>query len=160
VNIITTRFGEIDVDESKVIHMRGSVIGFEHLEQFVLQKNDENNPFWWFQSIEDGAIAFVVMNPFFAKADYEPVIEDDDIKLLDIECVEDVVMLAIVTIRQNPFSVSVNLRAPIVINAKKKIAKQIVLEDSSYPIQYCLVTKDPAGDESAQNNTCESRDVG
>lgn len=159
MNIITTRFGEIDVDESKVIHMRGSIIGFEYLEQFVLQKNDENNPFWWFQSIEDGAIAFVVINPFVAKADYEPVIEDDDTKLLEIECAEDVVMLAIVTIRQNPFSVSANLRAPIVINAKKKIAKQIVLEDSSYPIQYYLAMKDP-GDEMAQNNTCESRDVG
>ncbi|MEN6317577.1 MAG: flagellar assembly protein FliW [Syntrophaceae bacterium] len=158
MNIITTRFGEIDVDESKVIHMRGSIIGFEHLKQFVLQKKDENNPFWWFQSIEDGAIAFVVINPFIAKTDYEPVIDDNDAKLLEIECAEDVVMLAIATIRQNPFCVSINLRAPVAINAKRKIAKQIVLEDPSYPVQYYLTTKGSDNGITSSEN-CEEGDV-
>lgn len=159
MNIITTRFGEINVDETKIIDIRGSIIGFEYLNHFVLHIEDENNPFWWFQSVEDGTIAFVVINPFIAKADFEPVIEDDDIKLLEIECAEDVVMLAIVTIRQNPFSVSVNLKAPIAVNAKKKIAKQIILDDPSCPIQYYLTTKEP-GNEIPQNRACENRDMG
>jgi flagellar assembly factor FliW len=138
VNIVTTRFGEIDIDESKVIDMRGGILGFEHLKKYALHIRDDNNPFWWLQSLEDGAIAFVVINPYYAKADYELMISDNDVKLLEIEGVEDVVLLAILTIRQNPFSVSMNLRAPIVINAKKKIAKQIVLEDAQYPVQYYL----------------------
>jgi flagellar assembly factor FliW len=138
VNIVTTRFGEIDIDEAKVIDMRGGILGFEHLKKYVLHMRDDNNPFWWFQSLDDGAIAFVVINPYSAKADYEPMISDNDVKLLEIEEAEDVVLLAILTIRQNPFSVSVNLRAPLVINAKKKIAKQIVLEDVTYPVQYYL----------------------
>jgi flagellar assembly factor FliW len=138
VNIITTRFGEIDIDESKIIDMRGGILGFEHLKKYVLHIKDDNNPFWWFQSLDDGAIAFVVINPYSAKADYEPLIGDNDVRLLEIEEAEDVVLLAIVTISQNPFSVSVNLRAPVVINAKKKIAKQIVLEDTTYPVQYYL----------------------
>jgi flagellar assembly factor FliW len=138
VNIVTTRFGEIDIDESKIIDMRGGIIGFEHLKKYVLHIKDDNNLFWWFQSIDDGAIAFVVINPYSAKADYEAMISDNDVKLLEIEDAEDVVLLAIVTIRQNPFSVSVNLRAPLVINAKKKIARQIVLEDAQYPVQYYL----------------------
>jgi flagellar assembly factor FliW len=137
VNIVTTRFGEIDIDESKIIDMRGGILGFEHLKKYVIH-TDDNNPFWWFQSLDDGAIAFVVINPYSAKADYEPMISDNDVKLLEIEGAEDVVLLAILTIRQNPFSVSMNLRAPIVINAKKKIAKQIVLEDAQYPVQYYL----------------------
>jgi flagellar assembly factor FliW len=138
VNIVTTRFGEIDVDESKIIDMRGGILGFEHLKKYVLHVRDDSNPFWWFQSLDDGAIAFVVVNPYFAKVDYGPMISDNDVKLLEIEDTEDVVLLAIVTIRQNPFSVSVNLRAPLVINAKKKIAKQTVLEDATYPVQYYL----------------------
>jgi flagellar assembly factor FliW len=137
VNIVTTRFGEIDIDESKIIDMRGGILGFEHLKKYVIHM-DENNPFWWFQSLDDGATAFVVINPYSAKADYEPMISDNDVKLLEIEKAADVVLLAIVTIRQNPFSLSVNLRAPLVINAKKKIAKQIVLEDVTYPVQYYL----------------------
>ena len=148
MNLITARFGEIDVDESKVIDMRGGVIGFEHLKKFVLHIQDEKNPFWWFQSLDDGKVAFVVINPFIAKADYEPVIDDNDTKLLEIENAEHVVLLAIVTILQNPFSVSVNLRAPIVVNAEKKIAKQVILEDQTCPVQYYLTTTG-SGDEAS-----------
>ena len=138
MNIITTRFGEIDVDESKIIDMRAGIIGFEHLKKFMLHIQDEKNPFWWFQSLDEGAIAFVVINPFVIKADYEPMIDDNDTKLLEIKNADDVVLLVIVTIRQNPFSVSVNLRAPIVVNARKKIAKQVILEDPAYPVRYYL----------------------
>jgi len=160
VNIATTRFGEIDVDETKIIEMRGGIIGFEHLKKYILHIKDEKNPFWWFQSLDDGAIAFVVINPFTVKTDYEPVIDDNDTKLLEIENAEDVVLLTIVTIRQTPFSVSVNLRAPIVVNAKKKIAKQVVLEDPAYPVRYYL-TKPGSDDEvstvgdNKKRNNCE-----
>ena len=138
MKVVTARFGEIDVDESKIIDMRGGIIGFEHLKKFVLHMQDEKNPFWWFQSLDDGKVAFVVINPFIAKADYEPVIDDNNTKLLEIENAEHVVLLAIVTILQNPFSVSINLRAPIVVNAEKKIAKQVILEDQMHPVQYYL----------------------
>jgi flagellar assembly factor FliW len=161
VNIITTRFGEIDIDESKIIDMRGGIIGFEHLKKYVLHIRDEKNPFWWYQSLEDGAIAFAVINPFIAKSDYEPVIAESDIRLLEIENAEDVVLLSIVTIRQNPFSVSVNLRAPVVINTKKKIAKQIVLEDATYPVQYYLTAIGTSngvsvGHGSVKQDNCEA----
>ena len=148
MNIATSRFGEIDVDESKIIDMRGGILGFEHLKKYILHMQDEKNPFWWFQSLDDGKVAFVVINPFIAKADYEPIIDDNDTKLLEIENAEHVVLLAIVTILQNPFSVSVNLRAPIVVNTEKKIAKQVVLEDQTYPVQYYLTTTGSRDDAS------------
>jgi flagellar assembly factor FliW len=153
VNIATSRFGEIQVDETKIIDMRDGILGFEHLKKFVLHREDEKNPFWWFQSLDEGTVAFVVINPFIAKVDYEPVLDDYDTRLLGIKSVEDVVMLAIVTIRQTPFSVSVNLRAPIVINAKKRIAKQVVLEDTAHPIQYYLKPADSDEDISSGGNS-------
>jgi flagellar assembly factor FliW len=154
VNEISTRFGEIEVDETRIIEMRGGILGFEHLKKYVLHIHDEKNPFWWFQSLDDKTIAFVVINPFIAKADYEPVLGDNDAQLLEIEHADDVVMLSIVTIRKTPFTVSVNLRAPIVVNAKKKIAKQIVLDDHTYPVQYYLTTKD-SGDKVSPTEGCE-----
>jgi flagellar assembly factor FliW len=153
VNIVTTRFGEIQVNETKVIDMRGGILGFEHLKKFVLHIQEEKNPFWWFQSLDDGTIAFVVINPFIAKGDYEPVLDDYDAQFLEIKDAEDVVMLAIVTIRQTPFSASVNLRAPIVINAKKRIAKQVVLEDTAHSIQYYLKSADSDKDISSGGNS-------
>ena len=152
MNIATSRFGEIDIDESRIIDMRGGIFGFEHLKKYILHVQDEKNPFWWFQSLDDGEIAFVVINPFIAKHDYEPVISDNDTKLLEIENAEHTVLLAIVTILQNPFSVSINLRAPIVVNAEKKIAKQVVLEDQTYPVRYFLTTTNSGNETAAAAN--------
>jgi len=141
VIVKTTRFGEIDVDESRVVEMRGGILGFDHLRRFILIVQDEKTPFCWLQSLEDGAVAFVVINPFIVKPDYEPVVPDGDIDRLEIERAEDVVLLAIVTIRTEPFAVSANLRAPLVVNVKKMAAKQVILEDPAHPIHYYIETR-------------------
>jgi len=160
VEIVTTRFGNIDIDETKIIEMRGAIIGFEHLRKYILlHTKDEKSPYSWFQSLEDGAIAFVVINPYVVKSDYRPVIADNDAVILEIENAEDVVLLAIATIRQAPFSVSVNLKAPLVINSKRKIGKQVVLEDCVYPIQYFL-TSDSGNEISARRDSANSHDSG
>ncbi|MCK4468043.1 MAG: flagellar assembly protein FliW, partial [Desulfobacterales bacterium] len=134
--ISTTRFGDISIDESRVIQMREGMLGFEHLGRYVLLTQDKKIPFWWFQSLEDGSIAFVVINSLAVKPDYEPVISDDEVKLLEIASPEDAVLLSVVTIRSDPFKVTANLRAPIVINAKKMLAKQVVLVEPDYPVQH------------------------
>ncbi|MEA3417291.1 MAG: flagellar assembly protein FliW [Thermodesulfobacteriota bacterium] len=136
MKISTTRFGNINIDESRVIQMKGGMLGFEHLKRYVLLTQDKKIPFLWFQSIEDGSVAFVVINAFAVKPDYEPAISDDEVKLLEITSSEDAVLFSVVTIRSDPFKVTANLRAPIVINAKKMLAKQVVLVESDYPVQH------------------------
>jgi len=143
VKISTTRFGEISIDESKVIQMKGEMLGFENLKRYALFIQGEKIPFWWFQSVEDGSIAFVVINSLAVKQDYKPVISDAEAKILEIRSPDDVVLLSVVTIRSDPFTVTANLKAPIVVNSKKMLAKQIVLVDSDYPVQY------PIGDNSS-----------
>ena len=140
MRISTTRFGDISIDDSRVIQMKGGMLGFEHLERYVLLMQDEKIPFWWFQSIEDGSIAFVVINSLAAKPDYEPVISDDEVKLLEIASrgPEDVVLLSVVTIRSDPFNVTANLRAPLVVNTKKMLGKQVVLVESDYSVKHPL----------------------
>ena len=154
MRISTTRFGEIDADESRIIDMRGGILGFEHLDKYILHRQDEKTPFLWFQSVDDGATAFVIIDPQIVATDYYPEIGDDDVALLEIESVEDVVLMAIVTIRSNPFKVSVNLRAPIVINGRKRVAKQIVLEDPDYAVQYYLTTSNSSGKQ--ENRDCNA----
>jgi len=154
VKISTTRFGEINVDESKVIRMPGGMLGFENLKRFELFIQSEKIPFRWFQSVDDGSMAFVVINSLAVKQDYEPVISDAEAKALEIESPEDVALLSVVTIRSAPFKVTVNLKAPIVVNAKKMLAKQVVLVDSDYPVQY------PIADDSAVCKNKEKRDIG
>lgn len=139
MKISTTRFGDISIDESKVIQMRDGMLGFEQLKRYVLLPQDKETPFLWFQSVDDGSVAFVVINSLAVKPDYEPVISDDEVKLLGIASPEDAVLLSVVTIRSDPFKVTANLRAPIVINAKKMMAKQVVLAEPDYPVQYPIM---------------------
>ncbi len=139
MKIKTGRFGEIEVDSSRVIEMRGGILGFEHLKRFVLLVHRENHPFMWFQAVDDGNVAFVVVNPFLFQVPYEPEISDDAVERLSIESEKDVVLLVIVTIRKDPFRVTANLRAPVVVNGKTREGMQVVLEWGDYPVQLSLV---------------------
>ena len=134
--IDTTRFGEIDIKESELIVMRGPIFGFERLSRFVLLIHNKNTPLWWLQSVEDPSIAFVVVNPRIVKPDYNPTIFIEDVESLDIKSSDHTALLAIVTVRSQPLRVTANLRAPILINAETRLARQVVLEDTDYPIQY------------------------
>jgi flagellar assembly factor FliW len=77
-----------------------------------------------------------VINPSLIKDDYAPEVRDDDVALLEIKDLSDVLLLGVVTIRSKPTKITVNMRAPIVINVKKRFGKQIVLDDDSYEVQH------------------------
>lgn len=139
MKIPTVQFGEIDVDPSRIIDMPGGIPGFEHLRRYVLLTHRENHPFLWLQAVDDGRIAFVVVNPFLFQVSYEPEIPDDVVRKLSIGKEEDVVVLVIVTIRKDPFRLTANLRAPIVVNGKNRRGMQVILEDHEYPIQFSLL---------------------
>ncbi|MGV8056609.1 MAG: flagellar assembly protein FliW [Smithellaceae bacterium] len=142
MKVKTTRFGEIEVDDTKIIEMRRDILGFEGLKSFTIISQEDKAPFMWLQSLENGSLAFIVVNPQLIKPDYEPEIEDQDAESLHLQKTEDAMILAIVTVRLNPFSVTANLRAPVVINKTMRIARQIVLENSDYPIRYELENKE------------------
>jgi flagellar assembly factor FliW len=139
VEIDTTRFGKIRIKESELIGMRGHILGFEHHKRFVLLTIEDNPPFLWLQSVDDPAIAFVVIDPRIVKPGYAPAISEGDLVLLDIQRTEEIALLAIVTVRSSPIRATANLRAPILINAEKRSATQTIFDDPDYPIQYDIL---------------------
>ncbi len=145
MKIDTSRFGAIEVDASRVITMKGCILGFDHLHRYAILPPEKNNPLWWLQSLDDGGVAFVVIDPFVIKPDYQPTICAADRAFLEISREEEISCLAIVTIHSQPFSATANLRAPLVINAAKRLGAQVVLEDDRYPVRHDLGS-DEAGD--------------
>lgn len=139
MEIDTTRFGKIQIKESELIGMIGRILGFEQHKRFVLLTVEDNTPLCWLQSIEDPALAFVVVNPRIIKSDYNPIVDEGELEFLDIKNVDDIALLAIVTVCSHPFRVTANLRAPILINAANRMANQVVLDDPDYPIQYDIL---------------------
>lgn len=140
MRINTSRFGEIEVAQSEWLVMKGAILGFEGRSRYVLLMHDNNTPLWWLQSVDDPDLAFVVADPCVLKPDYNPVIDEGDLAFLDIQKMEDIALLAIVTVRSHPFRVTANLRAPILINVAERTANQVILNEPDYPIQYDVIS--------------------
>ena len=136
--IIETRlFGEIDVDESKLIKFVSGIVGFPDLTDFLLIHDSEGKKgIQWLQSVHEPAFAMPVMNPLLVKEDYNPVIEDELLKPLEITDPEDFLVLVTVTVPKEIENMSVNLMAPIVISGETRKANQIIVDQEGYEVKY------------------------
>lgn len=130
---LTTRvFGEIDIEDEKIISFEDGIIGFPDLKKFTLiydEEKENNSNIIWMQSLDEPAFAMPVMNPLLVKENYNPIVEDELLKALGNLAEENTLVLVTVTVPQNIEKTSVNLKAPIVINAKEKKAVQVIVED-------------------------------
>ncbi|NTU31072.1 flagellar assembly protein FliW [Brevibacillus sp. HB1.1] len=110
--------------------------GFSHLQFFQLMQEEES-PFFLMQSTEEVEIGFWVVNPFAFFSDYEFVLPDISKVALSIQEDTPKAVFTIVSIRESQ-QVSVNLKAPIVINLSNRMAKQVILQDERYSIHQPL----------------------
>jgi flagellar assembly factor FliW len=140
MNITTLRFGEVSVDEERLINFVEPVLGFPGSTQYVILDHAEDSPFKWLQSTQEPDLAFVVTNPKLFGMDYEFVLSDEDAAQLALEQAEDALVLTIVNIPQaDPGKMTANLLGPIVINQAARKAMQVVLNDSQYDTRTRLI---------------------
>lgn len=139
---ITTRvFGEIEIDDSKIIHFPSGIIGFPEMTDFALVFDEEkgkDTPIRWLQSLQEAEFAMPVMDPLLVARDYNPEVEDDHLIPLGEMEADDTLVLVTVTVPKDLTKMSVNLQAPIVINAGSKKATQIIVNAEKYPIKYYI----------------------
>jgi len=132
-----TRFGTIDYISEDVVHFAEGLIGFSALQHFVLLATKEGSPFRWLQSVDQPAVAFLVSDPNVYVESYHPVIADDLALQLELDEATPTILYTTVTIPPgNPQDMTLNLAAPIVINARSRQAKQLVLDDHAYTIRH------------------------
>lgn len=138
---ITTRdFGDIEIKESDIILFQEGIPGFEELTKYVMIKNaDEELPFHWLQSIENPQLAFIIINPFLFKKDYDFTIPKSVVDKLEIKGYEDVEIYSIVSIPEDFNKMTANLLAPLIINPKKGLGKQLVLDGTQYHTRHLII---------------------
>lgn len=140
LKVKTTRFGEIEVKAEDLLHLPAGLIGFPELKRYVLLDHDsKGSPFKWLQSLDDGAIAFVLINPLLFKADYTVEVTETEVSDLDLKNEEDAVISVIVTIPTNPQNMTANLKAPLVFNLQNRLGKQLVLSNQSYTTRHNIM---------------------
>ena len=79
MQITTKVFGEIMIDDDKVIQFPKGIIGFPELTQFTLVHDEEKgtDSIHWLQSIQEPAFAMPVMDPLIVCPDYNPEADDE-----------------------------------------------------------------------------------
>ena len=133
----TEKFGEIEIDESRIFEFVLPIIGFDELKKFIILDPNKDNLFKWLQSIEDPSLAFPIISVATLNFDYPIDISDSVVEDLDIKNVESILVMNITSIPQDdPQNTTINLLAPIIFNLDNQLAGQVVLSGSGYDISY------------------------
>lgn len=137
--IQTKYFGEIDLTEEKIITLERGLFGFEEFKKYTIlydcEKEGGSN-ISWFQSVDEPALALPVINPLLVKEDYNPVVEDELLSGIGEITEENLVILLTMTVPADIKEMSVNLKAPIIINADTRKGTQLIVENQDYEVKY------------------------
>lgn len=128
----------LEKDAKTVIRFEEGLYGFEAVKDYVLLQEDETGTIWSLQAAEGPVPSFIVLNPFTVVGDYRPSISREDYEALGSPEESDLCFLVIAVIAEEPEKTVVNLKSPVVINVKTRAAKQIIMEESDYPVRYRL----------------------
>ncbi len=134
----TRLFGEIDIADEKIIVLEEGIIGFPDMKHFALifdEEKENRGKIMWLQSMDDPETAFPVLDPMIIKEDYNPSINDELLKPLGELNESNTFVLTTVTVPKNIENMSINLKAPIIINTDTNKAAQIIVEDD-IPVKY------------------------
>ena len=138
MKISTSRFGEVNVPEDAVITFPSGLIGLPQHTRFAVFDVEQNSGYQWLQSLEDETLAVVLAQADLIQPDFHTQVTNESVKELEILKDDQVAISVIVTIPSGkPDQATVNFRAPIVVNLRTRVAKQVILHES-IPLHYPL----------------------
>lgn len=138
MHITTSRFGELTCRDEALIRFPSGIIGFPRSTRYIILDHDREAPFKWLQSLDEGNLAFVIMDPLVFKPDYRATIDPAVLAELGQPDDGDVILFVLLTVPPgDPDRITANLRAPVVVHEPTRLAKQIILHDD-LPTRYPL----------------------
>lgn len=134
----TRLFGTIDIEDDKIIKLKEGIIGFPDLQNFTLIHDEEGSrqdSIKWLQSMDDPSFALPVLDPLDIKPDYQVIVNEEGLEVLGAISEENTFILVTITVPEKIEEMSVNLKAPFVINTDNLQGAQLIVEDD-YPVKY------------------------
>ncbi len=136
---LTTRiFGEIEIEDSKIIDFPNGIIGFPDLQKFTLMRDEDQAPntIQWLQSIDEPNFAMPVMDPLVVCPDYKPLVDKTEVEAIGDLDDQDILILVTVTVPHDLAKMTVNLKGPFIINTKDMKASQTIIDNDDYPVKF------------------------
>ncbi len=127
--INTLHFGEVNVQPHHIFTFKDGVLGFEFLREFVLISEEGTQPFKWLINLENPEIGFPVLSPWYVENDYNP---GRDIDL------DRLVLFCIVTLGDESGRMTINLKAPVVLDIENQTGWQVILPADKYSTSHVI----------------------
>lgn len=133
-------FGEIDINDDKIISFESGIIGFEEYTKYALifdSEKESKNGILWLQSMEESQLAFPVIDPMQICDGYNPIVEDEWLEPIGgISNIDDIYVLAVLTVPSDLTKMTANLKAPLIINTETKKGCQMIVNNEEYSVRY------------------------
>lgn len=136
MNIVTTRFGPLQVHRDDLVVIPEGLVGFRNHTQFVLWSDPEAPSITWLQSTTDPALAFALVSPVLVAGDYKVELRPGDRSALELD--DRTEPRVYVILNRGDHGLTVNLQGPLIFNPASRLARQLVLTSSRYAVRYPL----------------------
>ncbi len=135
--IETSRFGQVEVDEDRLITFEEGILGFPNEHDYALIQTGEGSGFYWLQSADNKELAFVVCDPRLFVADYQVPVKLEELQKVGI--VEPSSAQVFIIVNKVDNLLTGNLQGPLVVNVQNRRARQLVLSDKRYSTRHPLM---------------------
>jgi flagellar assembly factor FliW len=140
MDVFTTRFGVLSIQPQDEIVFEQGLIGLEDCKRWVVLTDSNNGALGWLQNLEQGHIAVGVVSPRRFVPSYQLRVDRSDLRTLGLITIRDAEVVVIASRQVD--GLTLNLRAPLVINVEKRLGCQVIAKDE-HPVQYPLDLQNP-----------------
>jgi flagellar assembly factor FliW len=138
MTVQTKALGAVEIEDRQVIDFPVGIFGFSNLHRYALLDALQSG-FYWLQSLEDTAIAFLMLNPYDLRPDYVLDVAEEDLQSIRYEKEDDLLVFAIVTVPEDQSKISANLQGPVLINRLERLGRQAIHQDPQWKTKHLIL---------------------
>lgn len=137
LEIQTSRFGWMSVDEDRVMTFPRGLLGFPSFTRYALVQAGEDNYFFWLQCVDEPTLAFVVTDPTIFFRNYTVPMKEETQQ--ELELTDPSFAQMFVICNKVGDWLTGNLLGPILVNAENRLAQQVVLTEKKWTTRQPLM---------------------
>jgi flagellar assembly factor FliW len=151
MNIESQRFGTLEINDDEVLSFAEGVIGFPSERRFALVPHHGSGYIAWLQSVSTPELAFPVVSAHAFGDKYPDVPVVGAAEEAGIEGPDDHLAVMVVLCALSGQPATVNLLAPIVVNATTRKGAQVILEGTRFSTREFFALPDAAREQAPAN---------
>ena len=137
MEIQTSRFGRIDVDDERIMTFPNGLLGFPSYTRYALIQTGQENYFFWLQSVDEPNLAFVITDPAIFFKDYQVPVREETAQ--ELQLTDPAYLQMFVICNKVGEWLTGNLLGPIVVNAQNRLGQQVVLTEKKWTTRQPLL---------------------